>query len=42
MNQTIKTMRSNDAPKARRPKGHGLPLRQMNAVAYAAALEVLG
>lgn len=42
MNQTIKTMRSNKAPKTRRPTGHILSLRQMNAVAYAAALEVLG
>ncbi|MEO6312575.1 MAG: hypothetical protein ABIO47_09955 [Sphingomicrobium sp.] len=42
MNQTFKKTRSNDASKTRRPNGLSLPRRPFNAVAYAAALEVLG
>lgn len=42
MNQTNNGMRSNEAPKTKRgAKGLTLP-RRFNAVAYAAALEVLG
>ena len=43
MNDTMKKIRSYEAPHRRtRAESLTLPRRQQNAVAYAAALEVLG
>ena len=42
MNQNMKKIRSNEAPLNRNGRERSIHLRPRNAVAYAAALEVLG